>query len=103
MTVHYTVIYGSDVCLTLFDAMQMSPGRGLKTAPTTSWDRWDKFAVVFCTKLQPKALLCLPKSENESTLNFNRLCQAAQDASLSLPHDALRSSPLLAILTCQAR
>lgn len=54
MAVHYTVIYGPDVCLTLFDAMQMSPGRGLKTAPTTSWDRWDNFAVVFCTKLQPK-------------------------------------------------
>lgn len=106
MAVHYTVIYGPDVCLTLFDAMQMAPGRGQKTAPTTSWHRWDNFAAVFCTKLQPKTLLSVPKaelSENEATMNSNRLYQAAQDASLSLLHNALRSSPLLAILTCQAR
>lgn len=104
--VHSTVIYSPDVCLTLFDAMQMSSDRGLKTAPTTSWDRWDNFGAVFCTKVRPKTLLSVPKvklSENESTLNSNRLCQAAQDASLSLPPNALRSSPLLAILTCQAR
>lgn len=103
MAVHYTVIYGPDVCLTLFDAMQMAPGRGQKTAPTTSWHRCDNFAAVFCTKLQPKTLLSVPKaelSENETTMNSNRLYQAAQDASLSLLHNALRSSPLLAILTC---
>lgn len=33
MAVHYTVIYGPDVCLTLFDAMQMAPGRGQKRRP----------------------------------------------------------------------
>lgn len=62
MAVHYTVIYGPDVCLTLFDAMQMAPGRGQKNGAHDKLAPMGQFCSGILHEVTAKDFALRPKS-----------------------------------------